>query len=62
MHTAKMKILVSGGAGFLGSNLCARLLKEGHQVTALDNLVTGNEKNIEDLKGDPNFKFENLEI
>ncbi len=57
-----MKVLVSGGAGFLGSNLCARLLKEGHQVTALDNLVTGNEKNIEEFKGNSNFKFVNLDV
>ncbi len=57
-----MKILISGGAGFLGSNLCERLLNEGHEVTALDNLITGNESNIESLKQNPNFKFENLNI
>ena len=57
-----MKILITGGAGFLGSNLCGRLLKEGHEVTALDNLVTGNEKNIEEFKDNPHFKFENLSV
>lgn len=57
-----MKILVTGGAGFLGSNLCKRLLNEGHEVTALDNLITGNEKNIESLKSNPNFRFENLDV
>lgn len=57
-----MKILVTGGAGFLGSNLCKRLLEEGNEVTAVDNLITGNEHNIEDLKQNPNFRFENLDV
>ena len=57
-----MKILVSGGAGFLGSNLCQRLLSEGHEVTAVDNLITGSEKNLQDLKQNPNFKFINLDV
>lgn len=57
-----MKILVAGGAGFLGSNLCERLLKDGNEVTALDNLVTGNESNIESLKQNPNFKFINMDV
>lgn len=57
-----MKILITGGAGFLGSNLCERLLKEGNEVTALDNLVTGNESNVEDFKKNPNFKFVNMDV
>ena len=57
-----MKILVTGGSGFLGSNLCKRLLEEGNEVTALDNLVTGNEDNVKDLKQNPNFKFVNMDV
>lgn len=56
-----MKILITGGAGFLGSNLCAKLLKDGHEVFCLDNLLTGNKSNIEELLRNPLFKFENLE-
>ena len=49
--------VVTGGAGFLGSHLCDRLLKEGHRVTAIDNLVTGDLKNIAHLFGTDKFKF-----
>lgn len=52
-----MKFLVTGGAGFLGSHLCDYLLKEGHQVICMDNLITGNMTNICHLKGNRNFKF-----
>jgi UDP-glucuronate decarboxylase len=52
-----MKVLVTGGAGFLGSHLCERLVKEGHEVFALDNLYTGSKKNISHLIGLPNFEF-----
>lgn len=44
-----MKILVTGGAGFIGSNLCEQLVAKGYTVTCMDNLVTGTEENIEDL-------------
>ena len=49
--------VVTGGAGFLGSHLCDRLLAEGHRVTAIDNLITGDTKNIAHLLGNERFKF-----
>ena len=57
-----MRILVTGGAGFLGSNLCRRLLKEGHTVVCLDNLYTGRKENIQDLLNLQNFKFVEADI
>lgn len=51
------KILVSGGAGFLGSHLCERLLDEGNDVLCVDNLFTGSKKNIAHLLSNPNFEF-----
>lgn len=52
-----MRILITGGAGFLGSHLCDRFLKEGWDVVALDNLITGSTDNIAHLAGEPKFKF-----
>lgn len=52
-----MKILVTGGAGFLGSHLCKYLLNQGHYVIALDNLFTGSRANISDLISNTNFEF-----
>ena len=52
-----MKILVTGGAGFLGSYICESLLETNHQVIALDNLVTGDKKNINHLFSNENFEF-----
>jgi dTDP-glucose 4,6-dehydratase len=52
-----MHILITGGAGFLGSHLCDRFLAEGHQVMAMDNLITGTTRNIEHLAGRENFLF-----
>lgn len=49
--------LISGGAGFLGSNLVERLFAEGNKITVIDNLQTGNANNLLDLKDKPNFKF-----
>jgi dTDP-glucose 4,6-dehydratase len=51
------KAVVTGGAGFLGSHLCDRLLAEGHNVVCMDNLLTGNIANIEHLAGNTSFKF-----
>jgi len=52
-----MRALVTGGAGFLGSHLCDRLLAEGHEVVALDNLFTGSKRNIAHLAGRADFEF-----
>jgi dTDP-glucose 4,6-dehydratase len=49
--------VVTGGAGFLGSHLCDRLLAEGHRVICVDNLITGRESNLEHLAGDRRFRF-----
>ncbi|MFM1913083.1 MAG: hypothetical protein RIR51_921, partial [Bacteroidota bacterium] len=53
------KILITGGAGFLGSHLCDRFIKEGYHVIAMDNLITGDLKNIEHLFPLENFEFYN---
>ena len=52
-----MKIVVTGGAGFIGSHLCARLLEDGHSVLCVDNLLTGSEQNIEPLFKNSRFTF-----
>ena len=51
------RILITGAAGFLGSHLCDRFIREGYQVTAMDNLITGDKKNIEHLFGLQQFEF-----
>lgn len=56
------RILVTGGAGFLGSNLCKRLIKEGNHVICVDNLYTGRMVNIEELMDNPEFEFINHNI
>ena len=55
-------ILVTGGAGFIGSHLCKSLINLGHKVICLDNLFTGSITNISEIKDDPNFEFINHDI
>jgi UDP-glucuronate decarboxylase len=52
-----MKVLVTGGAGFLGSHLCEKLIESGHEVLCVDNLFTGSKENVKHLLGNPNFEF-----
>lgn len=52
-----MRVLITGGAGFVGSHLCDRLIAEGHDVIAMDNLITGSTDNIAHLAGHPRFLF-----
>jgi dTDP-glucose 4,6-dehydratase len=54
--------VVTGGAGFLGSHLVERLLREGHSVVALDNLITGSTRNIEHLAGEERFRFIRMDV
>ncbi len=57
-----MKIIVTGGAGFLGSHLCDKLIEQSHEVICVDNLLTGSLSNIKHLEGNPNFKFLNHDV
>jgi len=57
-----MRIVLTGGAGFIGSHLADRLIAEGHEVVAVDNLITGYEENIRHLLANPNFSFINQDI
>lgn len=57
-----MKVLVTGGAGFLGSHLCARLIAEGNGVICVDNLFTGREQNITPLLKSPHFSFHQKDV
>ncbi len=56
------RILITGAAGFLGSHLCDRFIKEGYEVVAMDNLITGDLKNIEHLFGKKEFTFYNHDV
>jgi len=57
LYDSRKRILVTGGAGFLGSHLIDRLLKMGHEVLCIDNLFTGTKQNIEHLHAHPRFEF-----
>jgi UDP-glucuronate decarboxylase len=52
-----MRVLITGGAGFLGSHLCDRLIEQGHEVICLDNFFTGRKANIQHLVGNPRFEL-----
>lgn len=58
----KKKVLITGGAGFLGSHLCDRFISEGFHVVAMDNLLTGSLENIEHLMGLKNFDFYHYDV
>lgn len=53
----KKRVLITGAAGFLGSHLCDRFIKEGYYVVGMDNFITGDKKNISHLEGNSNFSF-----
>ncbi|GGC23920.1 NAD-dependent dehydratase [Marivita lacus] len=57
LYDSRKRILVTGGAGFLGSHLIDRLLEQGHEVICVDNLFTGTKRNIEHLHNRPHFEF-----
>ena len=57
LYDSRKRVLVTGGAGFLGSHLIDRLLGQGHEVLCVDNLFTGTKRNIDHLHGQPRFEF-----
>jgi dTDP-glucose 4,6-dehydratase len=57
-----MHILVTGGAGFLGSHLCDRLIHEGHNVVCVDNLITGSLQNLKELERETRFRFQEHDV
>ena len=59
---SKKRVLVTGAAGFLGSHLCDRCIKEGFHVIGMDNLITGDLRNIEHLFPRPDFEFYHHDI
>ena len=56
---SKKTVLITGAAGFIGSHLCDRFIREGYRVVGMDNLITGKTANIEHLAGRENFLFIN---
>jgi len=51
------RVLVTGGAGFIGSHLCGRLIKAGHEVLCIDNFYTGTRRNLYELVSNPRFEL-----
>ncbi|MCK4966706.1 GDP-mannose 4,6-dehydratase, partial [bacterium] len=57
-----MRVLITGGAGFIGSHLCDYFLAKGHEVICMDNLITGRMQNISHLLGNDKFKYVNYDV
>ncbi|MDV4144313.1 MULTISPECIES: UDP-glucuronic acid decarboxylase family protein [Shimia] len=57
LYDSRKRVMVTGGAGFIGSHLIDRLIQEGHEVLCVDNLFTGTKRNIDHLHGNPRFEF-----
>ncbi|NOD47064.1 MULTISPECIES: UDP-glucuronic acid decarboxylase family protein [unclassified Ruegeria] len=62
LYDSRKRVLVTGGAGFLGSHLCDRLLDQGHEVLCVDNLFTGTKRNIDHLHNNPRFEFKRHDV
>src|SRR3990170_8899107 len=62
VREGSVRVLMTGGAGFIGSHLCDRLIAEGHSVIVLDNLVTGNSANLAHLAGREEFSFVRYDV
>jgi UDP-glucuronate decarboxylase len=62
LYDSRKRILVTGGAGFIGSHLVDRLLDQGHEVLCVDNLFTGTKRNIEHLRLNPRFAFRRHDV
>src|SRR5213075_3113520 len=56
-YSSRKRVLVTGGAGFIGSHLCDRLIADGHEVLCLDNYYTGSKRNVAHLVSHPNFEL-----
>ena len=57
-----MRVLITGGAGFIGSHLCDYFIEKGHEVVCIDNLLTGRIENITHLMGNRNFEFVHYDV
>jgi len=62
VDSGKPRAVVSGGAGFIGSHLCAALIEHGMRVVALDNFITGSRENLKALEGNPDFEFKQVDV
>src|SRR5207249_10757318 len=61
-YNRSMRAIVTGGAGFLGSHLCTRLVEEGNEVVCIDNLLTGAARNVEHLLGESGFELVSYDV